>query len=195
MYSGADTVGAPRCGSGVAPSQCSRIERDMGARRSRSDGPAFARRRRMMSSHRLPAVSALLVAVSTFGCTNNNTSSNAALTGPSPTVVTETFNGTISQGGTVIHNFSIANSGYNLLAGFTSISPSTVASLGLGIGTWDPTAQTCGLNLTQNDTAKNGSTAISGTAGSGTFCMRVYDGGNLTDPSVAVTYTLQVQHY
>lgn len=149
----------------------------------------------MNSSRCVSAVSALVLAVTTLGCSNSNSGSNVSLTGPTPTVVTETFNGTIGQGGTMIHNFTVTNSGYNLLAGFTSISPTTIASLGLGIGTWDPTAQACGLNLTQNDTAKNGSTAISGTAGSGSFCIRVYDGGNVPDANTTVAYTVQVQHY
>jgi hypothetical protein len=136
----------------------------------------------------------LLAAAASFGCSNNN-SSNSGLTGPSPTVVTETFNGSIGQNGTMTHNFTVTNSGYPLLAGFTSISPATVTALGVGIGIWDPTAQTCSLNQTQNDSAKLGSTGVSATAPSGTFCMRVYDGGNITDSSVTVSYTLQVEHY
>jgi len=77
-------------------------------------------------------------AAASFGCTNNGTSSsNTGLTAPTPTVVTETFNGSIGQGGTMIHNFTVNTSGYTLLAGFTSISPSTITSLGLGIGNWD----------------------------------------------------------
>ena len=136
----------------------------------------------------------LLAAAASFGCSNNNNSSSG-LTGPTPTVVTETFNGSIGQNGQMIHSFTITNSGYPLLAGFTAMSPSTITSLGVGIGSWDPTAQTCSLNQTQNDSAKLGSTAVSATAPSGSFCMRVYDGGNITDPSVTVTYTLQVEHY
>ncbi len=95
----------------------------------------------------------------------------------------------------MVHSFSITNSGYNLLAGFTGITPASVTALGLGIGSYDPASKTCGLNLTQNDTSHLGSTAISGTAPSGSFCVRVYDGGNITDPSVTVNYTVQVQHY
>jgi len=137
----------------------------------------------------------MLAAAVSFGCTNNSGSSNSGITGPTPTVVTETFNGTIGQGGTMIHSFTVNNSGYSLLAGFTSINPSSVTALGVGIGTWDPNALTCGLNQTQNDSAKIGSSAISATAPSGPFCVRVYDGGNITDPSITVTYTLLVQHY
>lgn len=136
----------------------------------------------------------VLAAAASFGCTNNN-SNNSAITGPTPTAVTETISGSLGQNGTDVHSFTVANSGYNLLAGFTSISPSSVTALGIGIGSWDPTAQVCGLNLTQSDSAKIGSTAISGSAGSGSFCVRVYDGGNIADPTITVNYTVQVQHY
>jgi len=136
-----------------------------------------------------------IAAAASFGCSNNGNSSNSGLTTPTPTVVTETFTGSIGQNGTMIHSFTINSSGYSLLAGYTSISPATVTSLGLGIGSWDASSQTCGLNQTQSDVAKIGSTAIAATAPSGPFCMRVYDGGNITDPTVTVSYTLVVQHY
>ena len=138
----------------------------------------------------------ILAAAASFGCTNNN-SNNSTTTGPTPNLVTETFNGSITQGTTMIHNFTITNAGYTLAAGFTSITPSTIPSLGVGIGVWDPNAQTCGLNQLQNNTATSGSTAISYTSGApnGTYCARVYNGGGITDPTVAVSYTLQVEHY
>lgn len=150
----------------------------------------------MNSSHRqrlLPAV-AIAIAALVSGC-NNGSSNSSTPTGPTPNLQTETFNGSITQGTTMIHPFTINNSGYSLAAGFTSISPSSVASLGVGIGSWDPNAQTCGLNQTQNATATSGATAVSVTAPSGPFCMRVYNGGAITDPNVTVTYTLQVEHY
>ena len=99
----------------------------------------------------------------------------------------------------MIHNFTVNNAGYTLAVGFTSITPSTVPSLGVGIGIWDPNAQSCGLNQLQNNTATSGSTAItySDTNGAlvGAFCARVYNGGGITDPNVTVSYTLQIEHY
>jgi hypothetical protein len=80
------------------------------------------------------------------------------------------------------------------MAGFTSVTPTSVAALGMGVGAWDATTSTCGLNQSQNDAAKSGSTAISGTAAAGNYCIRVYDGGNIPE-GVTASYTLQVQHY
>jgi hypothetical protein len=138
------------------------------------------------------AVFAIAIALGAAGCTNNNSNTGTS-TGPTPIVATETFSGSITQGATDIHNFTVANSGYNLLAGFTSIGPSTITALGVGIGSYDPTSATCGLNQIQN-VGGIGATAITTTAPSGTFCVRVYDGGNVPAGTTA-TYTVQVQHY
>jgi hypothetical protein len=115
-------------------------------------------------------------------------------TGPSPTLVTETFSGSISRNSTGVHAFTVNSSGYTLLAGYTSIAPSSVPALGLGVGSWDASTSTCSLNVSQSDIARSGNTALSGSANSGAYCLRVYDGGNIPD-GVTATYTVQVQHY
>ena len=113
---------------------------------------------------------------------------------PTPTLVTETFNGAIAQNATSIHPFTVANSGYNLRAGFTSLAPSSITKLGIGIGSYNSSTSTCGLNLTQNDAALSGSTAMSGTTGSGSYCLRIYDGNNIPVGETA-SYTVQLEHY
>jgi hypothetical protein len=141
----------------------------------------------------LPFVAALALAVS--ACSNSSSdSTTTTLPSSTATQSTETFTGTIGQNGSVVHSFGVKTGGYSLLAGITAISPTSVQSLGIGIGAWDANTSTCGLNITQNDSAKAGSTAISGTASAGNYCVRVYDGGNLT-ADVKVDYTVQVQHY
>jgi hypothetical protein len=138
----------------------------------------------------------VLLCVALLALTSCGSSSDASTipTGPSPTLATETFSGDIAQNGTQIFNFTVATSGNTLLAGYTSISPASIASLGMGIGVWDTTTSTCGLNMSQNDAAKSGSTAISGTANSGAYCVRVYDGGNIPAGGDA-TFSIQVQHF
>jgi hypothetical protein len=149
----------------------------------------------MLSSHRLfvPLVVVMLAVVAASGCSSSS-SSTPTVSGPTPTVVTETFNGSIDQNGTAVFSFSVANAGYPLLAGFTSITPASVTALGLGIGSWDASSSTCGLNMSQNDMSHSGSTAVSGTAGAGSYCVRIYDGGNI-GPNVTASFTVQVQHY
>jgi hypothetical protein len=125
-------------------------------------------------------------------------SSGSTLTAPTATVTatltTDTFTGSIDQNGTAIYPFTVTTAGYSLLAGYTSISPASVAALGLGIGSWDATSSTCSLNVSQNDTGRSGSTALSGTPNNGNYCVRIYDAGNIPAGTTA-SYTVQVQHY
>ena len=139
----------------------------------------------------LPVLAALTLGVS--ACSDNN--SPTVTTPTTPVVaVTENYTGSIERGGSAIHPFAVQSSGYTVLVGYLTITPSSVTALGMGIGSWDGPTATCGLNQTQNDAAKAGSTAISATAPAGNFCIRVYDGGNIPE-GVTASYTLQVQHY
>jgi hypothetical protein len=140
----------------------------------------------------LPVLAALTLGVS--ACSNS--SSTPSITTPTTPITssTETFSGSIDRNGSAIHPFTVTSGGFTLLAGYTSITPTSVAALGMGLGAWDATTSTCGLNQTQNDAAKSASTALSGTASAGNYCIRVYDGGNIPE-GVTASYTLQVQHY
>ncbi len=139
----------------------------------------------------LPIVAAVILVVS--GCSGSS-SSNSVVPSPSATSTTETFSGSIGQSGATIYSFTVKNDGYVLLAGYTGISPASVTALGLGIGLWDATTSTCGLNVAQNDTSSLGSTAISATVGAGNYCLRVYAASNLSAGTTA-SYTVQVVHY
>jgi hypothetical protein len=148
------------------------------------------RNSKMRVLHLLPVLTALVLAVS--ACGSSSSDSSSLPTSPTATLVTDTFSGEVTRNGTAIHTFTVTSSGNSLLAGYTSIAPAAVTALGMGIGSWDGT--TCGLNQSQNDAARSGNTAITGTASTGNYCIRVYDGGNIPE-GVTVTYTLQVQHY
>ena len=125
---------------------------------------------------------------------DNSSSTTSPTTTATATLVTDTFTGSIDQNGSRVHSFTVTSSGYSLLAGYTVLSPSAIAALGMGLGSWDATSSTCSLNVTQNDTARSGNTGLSGTSGSGSFCLRVYDGGNIP-AGVTASYTVQIQHY
>jgi hypothetical protein len=126
------------------------------------------------------------------GCGSEASSVTSPTTVATP--VADNFEGSIEQNGSSVHAFTITSSGYALLVGFTSLSPSSVTALGIGIGSWDSSTSTCSLNVSQNDTARSGSTGLSGTANSGSYCVRVYDGGNVP-AGVTASYAVQVQHY
>lgn len=128
------------------------------------------------------------------GCGSNSSASTVTTPTATATLATDTFTGAIEQNGTAVYAFTVTTAGYGLLAGYTSISPATVAALGLGIGSWDASSSTCSLNVSQNDTGRSGSTALSGTPSSGSYCVRVYDAGNIP-AAVTASFTVQVQHY
>ena len=137
----------------------------------------------------------LAAAHAATGCSGDSSTSSLTPTSTGTgTVVTESFSGSIGQNGVAIHTFTVNSSGNTLLAGFTSLAPSSITALGIGLGSWDGTTSTCSLNLTQNDAGHTGSTAISGTANAGSYCLRVYDGANI-GAGVTASYSAQVQHY
>jgi hypothetical protein len=64
--------------------------------------------------------------------------------------------------------------------------------MGLGVAiTTGGTA--CGSDIAQNTNAKSGATALSGTAAVGSYCVRVFDAGNIP-VETSVTYTVEVTH-
>jgi hypothetical protein len=142
----------------------------------------------------VPLLAVLALSAAACGGSSSSAATTPTTPTPTPTLVTEAFTGSIGQNGSAIHPFAVQSTGYTLLAGYTSLTPATQAALGLGIGAWDGTTSTCGLNLTQNDASKSGSTAVTGTASAGNYCIRVYDGGNIA-AGVTVGYSVQVQHY
>lgn len=129
------------------------------------------------------------------GCGSNSGSTvTTPTTTTTATLTTDTFTGSIDQNGTAVFPFTVTTAGYGLLAGYTSISPASVAALGIGIGSWDGTTSTCSLNLSQNDAGRTGSTALSGTPSNGSYCVRIYDAGNIP-AGVSASFTVQIQHY
>jgi len=108
-----------------------------------------------------------------------------------PATITETFSGTVTVMGIDAHNFKVTAAG-KIAITLNSVGP-TVVPVGLGLGV--PSGLTCVLSLgnTSRVTVEPTSPApqISGTALTGTFCVAVYDAGNLTAPA---TYTVTVEH-
>jgi hypothetical protein len=105
---------------------------------------------------------------------------------PATPTVTDTFTGTLLILGSNTHQFTIQQIG-GIMVTLNGVTPG--ASLGIGVGT--PSGSNC--LLVQHLTAVGSpSTQISGTATiTGTFCISVFDVGNLVEP---VTYTVTVLH-
>jgi hypothetical protein len=105
---------------------------------------------------------------------------------PDANRTTETFTGTLSAKGSGVHPVTVANNG-NLDLTLTTLTPETTITVGLGVG--QPTNQGCSL-LSSNETSRVG-TDLTVSISPGSYCVAVYDIGNVKDP---LTYTLTVLH-
>lgn len=139
---------------------------------------------------RLALIAAAIVVVS---CGGSNDSQ--VVTAPSATVVTETFTGTVNPpvvgvGQQDIHNFTVSVDG-TLSVTLTAAGPPPTIKVGLGVG--NPGANgTCSMSTGNFVETAAGTTAqLSGAIGMGTYCVSVFDTGNILQP---VTYSVTVAH-
>lgn len=141
-----------------------------------------------MSKLRVGGLAALAVFVGAWGCGSSTpTESTPPVTYPQKT---ETFTGTITTGETKAFHFAVTNPG-SLDAAITALSPISTLTMGLNLGVWDATGETCSRALPSDVARLN--QVLSGTPQSaGEYCVSIYDVGNLQGPS---DFTLTVQHY
>ncbi len=118
------------------------------------------------------AIVATVGGVAFWACSNNIPTTTTT----TPTITTDTFNGTLNPNGAQTFSFSVQAAAV-LTATLTSISPDSTATLGLAIGTWNGSA--CQIVIA-NDKAVQGTVVTGSSGGAGTLCVRVYDVGNLT---------------
>jgi hypothetical protein len=142
-------------------------------------------RRTVAPSLSLIAGAALLLAA----CGGSDTPSTPTPTPtPTPEYRTETFNGTLAVGGSAYHTFSTATQG-TLTGTLTSLSPQATASMGFGFGTVQN--GTCSLFSNAYSNAARVGFVLSGTIGVGSYCIALYDVGNLASPN---DYVITVVH-
>jgi hypothetical protein len=99
-------------------------------------------------------------------------------TSPTPTATptTVTFNGTLDAAGSTVFPFTVASQG-TLTATLTTLTPQTTITVGFGIG--QPASGVCTLiSGGYTETAKVGQ-VLSGTIVPGSYCVVVYDIGNV----------------
>jgi len=125
----------------------------------------------------------LALSLVTVGCSDPVA---PAVPTPATPTITDTFNGTLLVLGRNTHQFTVQQIG-GVKVSITGITPG--ASVGIGVGT--PSGANC--LLMQNLTAVASPTAqLSGTATiTGTFCVSVFDVGNLVE---SVDYVVTVLH-
>jgi hypothetical protein len=108
-----------------------------------------------------------------------------------PTLTTDTFNGTLSP--PVNGQYSSASFQFKMKSGavtvsVTSITPLSTITVGIALGIVQ--GQTCS-GFEVNSAARAGFVAIADTLPSGTYCVAIYDVGNITQD---VTFGLAVEY-
>jgi hypothetical protein len=109
-------------------------------------------------------------------------------TTPSGSTSTDTFNGTLPPSGSIVFTFSVATAG-NVSVTLTTVSPATIAPLGLGVG---PSSNgNCTIATAASGVTAGGTPQLSATENPGTYCVKVSDAGAL---ATASTVTVTVMH-
>jgi hypothetical protein len=136
-------------------------------------------KRRVGAVAAILALAVLLPACGKDNPTSSDGSSNATRT-------TDTFTGTLTSRSATWHTFTVVASG-TVDATLTTIEPVSTLTVGLGIGT----TPTNGCSVQAWNNAATTGTVVTGSIIAGTFCVTVYDVGNVTED---VTYTVTVTH-
>jgi hypothetical protein len=126
----------------------------------------------------------LTLAMAVAGCDWFNNDSSPSST----TANTETFSGSLAQGGSVMFTFTVAKSGAVNVT-LTSLTPSSSAGVGLGVGT--PSGTTCTVTASTSSAVAGSTAQLTSTETPGSYCVKVSDAGGLTAPA---TVTVTVSH-
>ena len=130
----------------------------------------------------------LLVASLALASCGGGTDTPTSAATPAPEIKTETFTGTVSPSGTPYHPFTVAAQGA-ITATLVSLSPQTTVTMGFGIGT--VSNGSCALITGAYSESAKAGYALSGTIATGSYCVVLYDLGNLT---AANDYVITVSH-
>jgi hypothetical protein len=130
----------------------------------------------------------MLVALAGAACDNSN--QDELGTSPTPIALTTViFTGTVDPGGSSANNFVVARTG-EIDVTLTAAGPPSTIFVGVGVGT--PTATGCVLLSGGSVNTQAGSAPqLAGSAAAGTYCVAVFDVGNLVGP---ITYSVSVAH-
>ena len=141
----------------------------------------------------LRALLPVAVAAVASACDNNNNLSTP--TGPStpPTVLTETFSGTLFKNAAYTHPFTVTDSGDVSVFLLQSVDPArpdnNAIPIGVSLGTWNGVS--CAVVIA-SDNISPGASLTGRATSAGNLCVRVYDVGFVPG---AANYELLIDHY
>ena len=111
---------------------------------------------------------------------------------PTPTVISETFSGSLVAKGNNAHNFTVNVTGDTEIR-ITSLAPLDTLGLGVGIGPPDATLTPACRIFGQDSNAHLNERFLTEDLAPGAYCVSVRDVGNIFT-GVTVTYQVRVDH-
>jgi hypothetical protein len=134
----------------------------------------------------------LLIPVLGVAACGSNDSSTPSGPTTLPTVLTETFSGTLTKNAAYTHPFSVGDAGdvsVFLIVSTDAAAPDSTVPIGLSLGTWN--GASCAIVIA-NDNVSQGSSITGRATAAGNLCVRVYDVGFVPGSS---KYELLIDHY
>ena len=128
---------------------------------------------------------ALVAVIALAACGDDDFDTPTAPT--EPTIITETFNGTVTQNGAQSHSFATQASG-SVTATLKFLVPDPAVQMGFALGTWN--GSSCSLVIAKTDAIEN-SVIIGAVSALGNLCVYIHDVGNLRAPT---EYQIEVLH-
>jgi len=113
---------------------------------------------------------------------------------PTPVIntITETYSGTLIPASAGTFSFTTLTGG-TIVATLTTLGPDNTKTVGFSLGTFVAASNTCTVIL--DNAAAPQAFVFNATASSiGTYCVRIYDNGNVTTDKVPYTFTITVAH-
>ncbi len=140
-----------------------------------------------MSLSRVGAIALLGASLAASGCGSSTPTSSSPTSYPQ---LTESFAGTLTVGQLKAFHFKVTNPG-SLDTYIASLTPVATLTMGLQLGVWDATAETCSKAIWTDLAQVN--QAMSGTPqAAGEYCVAIYDVGNVQETT---DFSLTVLHY
>jgi len=141
----------------------------------------------MKGELRAPLLRTLLLVVPLALVVSGCGDSTDPITIPTPVEVTESFSGTVGQGGVSYHVVN-AKVGTVTLS-MNAIGPDSTATIGMSIGVLNSIACT---SVMENPTARVGSQLVGTATGVTTMCVKLYDAGTFAaDQTLSYEITLK----
>ena len=135
----------------------------------------------------------LLIAVTAIASACGGSSSSTPTTPTTaPTVLTETFSGTLLKNAAYTHPFSVTDAGdvsVFLLQSADPADPDNTIPIGVSLGTWNGVS--CAIVIA-NDNISPGASITGRATSAGNLCVRVYDVGYVPR---SANYELLIDHY